>query len=104
MRRSLEYLSSGEPKIMFLGPACSKAALPVAESIHYWNVVQASLMILLKELYLLLYKKNKDGVSTEAEKGQSKNILQIQKNILNRNVFLKSLSKSLTNLKNYCKS
>lgn len=35
---------------MFLGPACSKAALPVAESIHYWNVVQASLMILLKEL------------------------------------------------------
>lgn len=63
MRRSLEYLSSGEPKIMFLGPACSKAALPVAESIHYWNVVQASLMILLKELYLLLYKKkNKDGV------------------------------------------
>ena len=41
---------------------------------------------------------------TEAEKGQSKNILQIQKNILNRNIFLKSLSKSLTNLKNYCKS
>ena len=41
---------------------------------------------------------------TEAEEGQSKNILQIQKNILNRNVFLKSLSKSLTNLKNYCKS
>lgn len=35
---------------MFLGPACSKAALPVAESIHYWNVVQASLMTLLKEL------------------------------------------------------
>lgn len=69
MRRSLEYLSSGEPKIMFLGPACSKAALPVAESIHYWNVVQASLMILLKELYLLLYKKNKDGVrERESEK------------------------------------
>ena len=42
--------------------------------------------------------------TTEAEKGQSKNILQIQKNILNRNIFLKSLSKSLTNLKNYCKS
>ena len=42
--------------------------------------------------------------TTEAEEGQSKNILQIQKNILNRNVFLKSLSKSLTNLKNYCKS
>ena len=42
--------------------------------------------------------------ATEAEKGQSKNILQIQKNILNRNIFLKSLSKSLTNLKNYCKS
>ena len=29
---------------MLLGPACSKAALPVAESIHYWNVVQVSLM------------------------------------------------------------
>ena len=41
---------------------------------------------------------------TEAKEGQSKNILQIQKNILNRNVFLKSLSKSLRNLKNYCKS
>ena len=41
---------------------------------------------------------------TEAEKGQSKNILQIPKNILNRNIILKSLSKSLTNLKNYCKS
>lgn len=57
---------------MFLGPACSKAALPVAESIHYWNVVQASLMILLKELYLLLYKKNKDGVrERESEKDNS---------------------------------
>ena len=43
-------------------------------------------------------------LESEAEKGQSKNILQIQKNILNRNIFLKSLSKSLTNLKNYCKS
>lgn len=57
---------------MFLGPACSKAALPVAESIHYWNVVQASLMILLKELYLLLYKKNKDGVR-ERERARKKN-------------------------------
>ena len=45
-----------------------------------------------------------DSYLTEAEEGQSKNILQLQKNILNRNVFLKSLSKSLTNLKNYCKS
>ena len=44
------------------------------------------------------------GNPTEAEEGQSQNILQIQKNILNRNVFLKSLSKSLSNLKNYCKS
>ena len=57
---------------MFLGPACSKAALPVAESIHYWNVVQASLMILLKELYLLLYKKNKDG-ERERERARKKN-------------------------------
>ena len=38
--------------------------------------------------------------NTEAEKGQSKNILQIPKNILNRNISLKSLSKSLTDLKN----
>lgn len=54
-----------------------------------------------------LWKGEEPGVvvaGTEAEEGQPKNILQIQKNILNRNVFLKSLSKSLTNLKNYCKS
>lgn len=57
---------------MFLGPACSKAALPVAESIHYWNVVQASLMILLKELctYYCI-KKNKDGVRERARKKNS---------------------------------
>ena len=48
--------------------------------------------------------KNKGLIITEAEEGQSKDILKIQKNILNRNVFLRSLSKSLTNLKNYCKS
>ena len=47
---------------------------------------------------------HKDEYRTEAEKGQSKNILQILKNILNRNISLKSLSKSLTDLKNYCKS
>ena len=27
---------------MFLGPGCSKAAMPVAEAIHYWNIVQVS--------------------------------------------------------------
>ena len=52
-----------------------------------------------KQVYVMI-----TPIPTEAEKGQSKNILQIQKNILNRNIFLKSLSKSLTNLKNYCKS
>ena len=59
----------------------------------------------------VLFKCNKIRLSlafnrknTEAEKGQSKNILPIPKNILNRNIILKSLSKSLTNLKNYCKS
>ena len=59
-----------------------------------------------KELTQLFWNKFivLDFSTTEAEKGQSKNILQIQKNILNRNIFLKSLSKSLTNLKNYCKS
>ena len=50
-----------------------------------------------KQVYVMI-------TPTEAEKGRSKNILQIQKNILNRNIFLKSLSKSLTNLENYCKS
>ena len=58
---------------MFLGPACSKAALPVAESIHYWNVVQASLMILLKELYLLLYKKKQRWSERERERERKKN-------------------------------
>lgn len=47
VRRTLEYISSGKPKLMFLGPGCSKAALPVAEAIHYWNVVQVSLITLL---------------------------------------------------------
>ena len=42
VRRTLEYISSGKPKIMFLGPGCSKAAMPVAEAIHYWNIVQVS--------------------------------------------------------------
>ena len=41
----MEYISSGKPKIMFLGPGCSKAAIPVAEAIHYWNIVQASLLV-----------------------------------------------------------
>ena len=54
--------------------------------------------------YVLFVIVFKAPDSTEAEKGQSKNILQIPKNILNRNIILKSLSKSLTNLKNYCKS
>ncbi|KAM7432495.1 hypothetical protein ABFA07_017083 [Porites harrisoni] len=63
IRRSLEYLSSGEPKIMFLGPACSKAALPVAESIHYWNVVQigfssSSPLLSSKSLYPLFFRTN----------------------------------------------
>ena len=51
------------------------------------------------ENYFGFRTTNVKGKTTEAEKGQSKNILQIQKNILNRNIFLKSLSKSLTNLK-----
>ena len=45
VRRTLEYISSGKPKIMFLGPGCSKAAMPVAEAIHYWNIVQVSYLI-----------------------------------------------------------
>lgn len=85
MRRSLEYLSSGEPKIMFLGPACSKAALPVAESIHYWNVVQASLMILLKELYLLLYKKKQRWSERERERERKTRVKE--KNYLSDKLF-----------------
>ena len=57
---------------MFLGPACSKAALPVAESIHYWNVVQASLMILLKELCTYYCIKKKQRWS-ERERARKKN-------------------------------
>lgn len=60
---------------MFLGPACSKAALPVAESIHYWNVVQASLMTLLKELCTVIIKKRKSERESEKEKKKKKNYL-----------------------------
>ena len=36
---------------MFLGPGCSKATMPVAEAIHYWNIVQvSSLMKFLMKL------------------------------------------------------
>ena len=41
---------------------------------------------------------------TEAEKGQSKNILQIRKNIQNRYLLDKSLLKSLLNRQNKFKS
>jgi len=58
---------------MFLGPACSKAALPVAESIHYWNVVQASLMTLLKELCTYYYvKKERERERERARKKKKK--------------------------------
>lgn len=68
---------------MFLGPACSKAALPVAESIHYWNVVQASLVIILKELCTYYYiKKNKDGERERERKTQVK-----EKNYLSDKLF-----------------
>ena len=51
VRGTLEYISSGKPKIMFLGPGCSKATMPVAEAIHYWNIVQvSSLMKFLMKL------------------------------------------------------
>ncbi|KAK3707209.1 hypothetical protein QZH41_019563, partial [Actinostola sp. cb2023] len=40
VRGAMEYISTGQTKIMFLGPGCSKAAMPVAESVHYWNIVQ----------------------------------------------------------------
>ena len=71
---------------MFLGPACSKAALPVAESIHYWNVVQASLMILLKELctYYCI-KKIKMEWERESEKEKLKKVKE--KNYLSDKLF-----------------
>ena len=43
-------------------------------------------------------------VTTEADKGQSRNNFKSEKNISNRNVFGKSLSKKLSNLKHYAKS
>ena len=42
VRVEIDYLSKGEPKIMLIGPGCSKSAQPIAESVHYWNVVQVS--------------------------------------------------------------
>ena len=74
-----------------------KLYLPFRLSLfHHENIMYSSLSTTKFDSQLQVF--------TEAEEGQSKNILQLQKNILNRNVFLKSLSKSLTNLKNYCKS
>lgn len=63
VRRSMEYISSGRPMIMFLGPGCSKAAIPVAESIHYWNIVQigfsnSSPLLSSKLLYPLYFRTN----------------------------------------------
>jgi len=63
VRRTLEYISSGKPKLMFLGPGCSKAALPVAEAIHYWNVVQigfsnSSPLLSSKSVYPLYFRIN----------------------------------------------
>ena len=40
VRGEIEYISNSKPIIMLLGPGCSKAAMPVAESVHHWNVVQ----------------------------------------------------------------
>ena len=50
----------------------------------------------------LLFDGNERG--TEAEKGQSKNVLQIRKNIQNRYLLDKSLLKSLSNRQNKFKS
>jgi len=63
VRRSLEYISTGKPKVMFLGPGCSKAAIPVAEAIHYWNIVQigfsnSSPLLSSKSLYPLYFRTN----------------------------------------------
>ncbi|XP_067038730.1 gamma-aminobutyric acid type B receptor subunit 2-like [Acropora muricata] len=63
VRRSLEYISYGKPKIMFLGPGCSKASIPVAEAIHYWNIVQigfsgSSPLLSSKSLYPLYFRTN----------------------------------------------
>ena len=49
-------------------------------------------------IFHVSFDGNKTG--TEAEKGQSKNILQIQKNIQNRYHLEKSLLKSLSNRQN----
>ncbi|RMX44624.1 hypothetical protein pdam_00002738 [Pocillopora damicornis] len=63
VRRTLEYISSGKPKIMFLGPGCSKAAMPVAEAIHYWNIVQigfsnSSPLLSSKAVFPLYFRTN----------------------------------------------
>lgn len=63
VRRTLEYISSGKPKITFLGPGCSKAAMPVAEAIHYWNIVQigfsnSSPLLSSKDVFPLYFRIN----------------------------------------------
>ncbi|CAH3104404.1 unnamed protein product [Pocillopora meandrina] len=63
VRGTLEYISSGKPKIMFLGPGCSKATMPVAEAIHYWNIVQigfsnSSPLLSSKAVFPLYFRTN----------------------------------------------
>lgn len=48
----VEYISSGKPKLMLLGPGCSKAAFPVAEAAHYWNILQVCILLTCEQAYL----------------------------------------------------
>ncbi|KXJ18586.1 Gamma-aminobutyric acid type B receptor subunit 1 [Exaiptasia diaphana] len=43
VRALVEYISNGRPKLMLLGPGCSKASFPVAEAAHYWNILQCNI-------------------------------------------------------------
>jgi hypothetical protein len=36
----VEHITESPPKIAFLGPGCSIAAAPVAETLPFWNVTE----------------------------------------------------------------
>ncbi|XP_020892902.2 gamma-aminobutyric acid type B receptor subunit 2 isoform X2 [Exaiptasia diaphana] len=63
VRALVEYISNGRPKLMLLGPGCSKASFPVAEAAHYWNILQigfasASPLFSQKSTYPLYFRTN----------------------------------------------
>ncbi|CAB3995815.1 gamma-aminobutyric acid type B receptor subunit 1-like [Paramuricea clavata] len=46
----VEHITESPPKIAFLGPGCSIAAAPVAETLPFWNVTQISFSLTSPDL------------------------------------------------------